>query len=223
MVWWELSIDLVAAALRQADFASKITAPDRNDLDTPSSLETACTRYHRFLGLFRSGAAELRVPTMDIDLCWHTHQLFPAAYRNWCIQHLDLVINHDDTIALGDLNEGLRSTSLAWFKEYGGPYTTEDLRKDYVTGVKKVGGVLFPPYGFHVWNKARKLDQSRMDAGSTQLGSVDRDIAQYPSVQLYGPANPPARVGSSTASSRSDQSRGWAPGGPMGMPYSSLF
>jgi hypothetical protein len=117
MVWWELSIDLVGASLRQGDFASKITPPDCHDLDTPSSLETACTRYHRFLRLFRSGTAEMQVPTMDIDLCWHTHQLFPATYRNWCIQILHRVINHDDTIAPGDLNEGLRRTSLAWFKE----------------------------------------------------------------------------------------------------------
>lgn len=102
------------------------------------------------------------VPTLDIDLCWHTHQLFPVSYRQWCIEHLGTAINHDDTIGRGDLNVGLRETSLAWYKAYRESYTTDDLRGTYFSTGRKVAGALFPPYGLYMLRRGQQLNQARL-------------------------------------------------------------
>jgi len=83
ILWKDLSIDLVAASLRQREFASKITG-ENCGIDAPSALLSATTRYHNFLLLMKRKPKENKVslvPTLDIDLCWHTHQLDAVSYR----------------------------------------------------------------------------------------------------------------------------------------------
>jgi hypothetical protein len=169
LVWRDLSIDLVAAALRQRGFAQKITGEDCQGIDSPMALVHAISRYHKFMLLLKRSedpkAAGNKprhlVPTLDIDLCWHTHQLHPVEYRGWCDGQLGRLINHDDTISKNNLKDGLRETSLAWFDAYREPYTTDDLKKEYMTTGRKVAGVLFPLYGLHVLNKGKKLAQAQ--------------------------------------------------------------
>ena len=167
ILWRDLSIDLVAAALRQREFAKKITGEECRGMDTPFALFKANTRYHKFLLLMNRKTGNKRrypnlVPTLDIDLCWHTHQLFPVPYRQWCAEHLGTAINHDDTIGRGDLDIGLRKTSLAWYDAYREQYTTDDLRQSYMTTTRKIAGALFPPYGLYMLNKGKKLNQARL-------------------------------------------------------------
>src|SRR5437667_1315553 len=87
ILWQDFSIDLIAASLRQRQFAKRITGNECSGIDTPFALFKATTRYHKFLLLMnRKGSTQRRrainlVPTLDIDLCWHTHQLFPGPYR----------------------------------------------------------------------------------------------------------------------------------------------
>jgi hypothetical protein len=153
IVWRSISIDLVAASLRQREFAKKITGTECHRLDSQFGLLKAVTRYHRFLLLMKHSDSKKTlplVPTLDIDLCWHTHQLSPVSYRQWCTEHLGTAINHDDTIGKSRLHDGLRQTSLAWFHAYGEDYTTDDLRSAYLTGGRKVAGI--------VLRKLRKLD-----------------------------------------------------------------
>lgn len=76
-----------------------------------------------------------------------------------------MAINHDDTIARGGLDDGLRQTSLAWYEAYKEGYTTDDLRGGYLTGNRKLAGVLCPPYGIYVLNKARRLNKARTGIG----------------------------------------------------------
>ena len=71
ILWKDLSIDLVAASLRQREFARKITGDDCG-VDDPSALLNAATRYHKFLLLMKRKPKEKKVslvPTLDIDLC----------------------------------------------------------------------------------------------------------------------------------------------------------
>jgi len=53
LIWRDLSIDLVAAALRQRGFADKITGEDCNGIDSPMALVHAITRYHKFMLLLK--------------------------------------------------------------------------------------------------------------------------------------------------------------------------
>jgi hypothetical protein len=184
LVWRDLSIDLVAASLRQREFAKKITGEECIGVDSPDALNRATDRYYRFLLLLQkleNSTPKVRphlVPTLDIDLCWHTHQLSPQAYRNWCLEYLGRAINHDDTIGKASLKDGLRHTSLKWFETYNEPYTTDDLKKEYVTTGRKVAGVIFPLYGLHVLNKAKKLEQA-------QTGTFPSHPFAYPSSEHH--------------------------------------
>ena len=134
ILWREISIDLVAASLRQCEFSKKITSAEFLDMDSPNALFQANTRYHKFLLLLKRKFSDGKkgtsfVPTLDIDLCWHTHQLYAVTYRKWCIEHLGAAINHDDTVAEGELNNGMRETQEAWLKAYREPYVPDGVRR----------------------------------------------------------------------------------------------
>lgn len=133
IIWRDLSIDLVAAALRQREFARKITSAENAEIDTPPALSRAISRYHKFVLLMnRKNSKKVMkvalVPTLDIDLCWHTHQLSGASYREWCIEHLGVAINHDDTVGKESLDDGLKETTKAWYEAYREPYASNEER-----------------------------------------------------------------------------------------------
>jgi hypothetical protein len=71
-------------------------------------LEEALARYKGFLYLIKmnqeKGMQLFRVPTYDVDLMWHTHQLLPVTYHNDMLKLLGRVLEHDDTDA--DRSEG---------------------------------------------------------------------------------------------------------------------
>lgn len=76
--------DLVSAIQRQLDFCRKIIPLEKHvDRQLPVWME----RYGMFLSLLRSQRAKtgkdrvVCVPTLNIDLIWHTHMLFPAQVR----------------------------------------------------------------------------------------------------------------------------------------------
>lgn len=130
IMWRDLSIDLVAASLRQREFSKKITSSELSAIDTTNALSRATTRYHKFLMLLKRNSTKKGaslVPTLDIDLCWHTHQLYAVSYRQWCIKHLEIAINHDDTVGSAELDKGLGDTIRAWYNAYREPYMPEHL------------------------------------------------------------------------------------------------
>lgn len=151
ILWRDLSIDLVAASLRQREFATKITSKECIGIDTASALFRATSRYHKFLLMNRksSGKDKKRialVPTLDIDLCWHTHQLNSVSYRQWCIEHLGIAVNHDDTVGKESLNTGLRETTVAWLEVYREAYANNDRPESKglgIAGVRLSSGGLF--------------------------------------------------------------------------------
>lgn len=159
VVWKDLSLDLVAASLRQRTFAEKITRLMRG-VGLASALTQGITRYQSFM-LLMTRTSSL-VPTLDIDLCWHTHQLYLGSYQRWCIHHIGRVIDHDDTIGKAGENQGLRKTSLVWFQAYHKGYASNDLRNEYFSRARRVAGVLFLPYGLYVIWKGYKLNQTRL-------------------------------------------------------------
>ncbi|KAF9515839.1 hypothetical protein BS47DRAFT_723038 [Hydnum rufescens UP504] len=85
------SLELTGAVLRQGSFIQKMvglgwTAPGRfsgsaGDLNDVHVLVRCIARYHAFLDLMTSGVTFF-VPTIDIDLAWHTHQLLNNKYTS---------------------------------------------------------------------------------------------------------------------------------------------
>ncbi|KAH9002363.1 hypothetical protein EDB86DRAFT_2827331 [Lactarius hatsudake] len=123
------SVDLIGAVLRQGSFVKKIY-----DLGWTSSsyfekhedaavLHHAIVRYHAFLDLVASSQRMLVVPTLDIDLVWHSHQLSGPRYHKDCKTNVGRYVDHDDKVEQFHLSDAFDATCRAWEKRYGIPYT----------------------------------------------------------------------------------------------------
>ena len=72
---------------------------------------TSVQLYHKFLKLMRHSAA--LVPTLAIDLIWHTHMQFPVRYAIDCVAIVGHQVDHDDDDE-GALDSGFEHTSNMW-------------------------------------------------------------------------------------------------------------
>ncbi|KAH9930329.1 uncharacterized protein B0H18DRAFT_1117014 [Fomitopsis serialis] len=123
------SIDLVSAVIRQGSFTSKMhyfgwTAPGYFDKPIDEVvLVHAITRYHAFLDLMAPSPASFFVPTLDIDLVWHTHQLTAGKYADDCMEYVERYIDHDDKVEENHLANAFDVTCRVWQQRFGVPYT----------------------------------------------------------------------------------------------------
>ena len=93
-------------------------------------LEGAVARYKGFLHLIKSNRDKsikcFCVPTYDIDLIWHTHQLHPVSYCNDLIKLLGKVLEHDDMDSDRTkgkkLDVGFSVTTKQWEEAFGTRY-----------------------------------------------------------------------------------------------------
>ncbi|KAH9832602.1 uncharacterized protein C8Q71DRAFT_860985 [Rhodofomes roseus] len=123
------SIDLVGAVIRQCTFTNKMhafgwTAPGY--FDTPGDgvvLIHAITRYHAFLDLMTGSPASFFVPTLDIDLVWHTHQLMAGRYSDDCKRYVGRYIDYDDKVEENRIANAFDITCQAWQQHFKVPYT----------------------------------------------------------------------------------------------------
>ncbi|KAJ4361845.1 hypothetical protein N0V83_010786 [Neocucurbitaria cava] len=126
--YWDNSsifgIDLVGAVLRQGTFVQKMHKLDW--IHSPSYITTVqrlIVKYHRFVRLAALSPKQTVVPTLDVDLAWHTHQLAPPVYYRYTLAETKKFLNHDDKIPESNLHTAFQATSLAYEKKYGQPYS----------------------------------------------------------------------------------------------------
>ncbi|XP_024977761.1 glycine-rich domain-containing protein 1 isoform X1 [Cynara cardunculus var. scolymus] len=119
--------NFILAIERQSPFFYQVSRPHvNNDL----FLQAAFARYKGFLHLIRRNRERsirrFCVPTYDIDLIWHTHQLHPASYCNDLVELLGNVLEHDDTDqnrGKGQkLDTGFSETTKQWEETFGSRY-----------------------------------------------------------------------------------------------------
>ncbi|KAK1433189.1 hypothetical protein QVD17_10096 [Tagetes erecta] len=119
--------DFTLAIERQSPFFYQVSRPHvKSDL----FLEQAIARYKGFLHLIRRNRErsikQFCVPTYDIDLIWHTHQLHPASYCKDLTELIGNVLEHDDTDqnrAKGQkLDTGFSETTKQWEETFGTRY-----------------------------------------------------------------------------------------------------
>ncbi|KAH7098281.1 major facilitator superfamily domain-containing protein [Auriculariales sp. MPI-PUGE-AT-0066] len=124
------SIDLVSAVIRQGSFITKIanlgwTAAGRFEKQADQNLIVkSIARYHAFLDLLAAHPGMFIVPTLDIDLSWHTHQLKGRVYRSDTKLVTGKMLGHDDTVEAPELSNGLQQTAAAWEARFGVPYSS---------------------------------------------------------------------------------------------------
>lgn len=119
--------DLISAVKRQSPFFYQVSAPHMgNDL----FLEGAVARYKGFLHLIKrnweKSVKRFCVPTYDIDLIWHSHQLHPISYCKDMSEALGKVLEHDDMDSDRTkgkkLDVGFSGTTKQWEETFGTRY-----------------------------------------------------------------------------------------------------
>ncbi|XP_057784319.1 glycine-rich domain-containing protein 1-like [Salvia miltiorrhiza] len=90
--------DLISAVQRQTPFFYQVSQLHMNDT---RYIGGAVARYKGFLHLIKrnkeKGIKSFSVPTYDIDLIWHTHQLHPVSYCEDLVKLMGKILEHDDT------------------------------------------------------------------------------------------------------------------------------
>ncbi|KAK2737213.1 hypothetical protein FQN55_001234 [Onygenales sp. PD_40] len=116
--YWENSspfaLDLVGAVIRQGTFITKMDSIDWIHSPTLSSTMTnLLEKYKIFMRIISTRNGTLGVPTLDVDLAWHTHQLWPQAYFRYSLHATrgQTFIDHDDKVDQNTLNDAFERTS----------------------------------------------------------------------------------------------------------------
>ncbi|EPQ58876.1 hypothetical protein GLOTRDRAFT_90647 [Gloeophyllum trabeum ATCC 11539] len=122
------SVELVGAVLRQESFIDKMVNLGWTDptyfeaREDEIALHHAAARYHAFLDLMATPPFEYYVPTLDIDLAWHTHQLYADRYASDCRKYMSRFVDHDDKVAESLLSTAFDTTCRTWKSRFGIPY-----------------------------------------------------------------------------------------------------
>lgn len=114
---------LVEAVQRQASFVDKMER--QLWIRSPAiegTLQRAIDRYSKFLKLLKLYPKMMLVPTLDIDLVWHTHQCSPSRYDAGTLKVAGRRINHDDKLGEAVLKPGLTSTKDLFRIRFGQEY-----------------------------------------------------------------------------------------------------
>ncbi|CAI7566003.1 uncharacterized protein N7487_010274 [Penicillium crustosum] len=129
--YWDNSspfaIDLIGAVIRQGTFVDKmdnigwIRSPN-----VRSTMSHFISKYGVFFQIMAKNKGHAVVPTLDVDLIWHTHQLSPIRYYIFSTAQIEGVfINHDDKIDEIKLNDAFAWTSKQYQKLTGGKLYSE--------------------------------------------------------------------------------------------------
>jgi len=112
------------AIFRQSEFVDKMC--NLLWIRSPSvdrTLSRAISRYEKFFWLLKEYPDKVIVPTLDIDIIWHTHQCGPARYFAYSQAITGRFINHDDSIAKDTLDKSLMETKDLFYKQFGEEYS----------------------------------------------------------------------------------------------------
>lgn len=92
--------DLVGMVLRQCRFCNSVNQLDLlHDQNLGHNLTRWTLRYEKFMLLVASTGGRIMVPTLDIDLIWHTHLLSLYNYIKFCkYSAADCLIDHHDKL-----------------------------------------------------------------------------------------------------------------------------
>ncbi|KAJ3524928.1 hypothetical protein NM208_g11858 [Fusarium decemcellulare] len=166
--YWEnfspFALDLCGAVMRQGIFSEKMCKMDW--LHSPTARETMgrlCTKYERFMKIMASYERKLVVPTLDVDLAWHTHQLSPLAYYDHTTHVTKKFIRHDDKVEDDKLSDGFEFTSKVYQESYNEPYSEctcwycESVRASHISSVGKMFGLSKNEKSKHILTNTRWL------------------------------------------------------------------
>eukprot|EP00897_Mesotaenium_endlicherianum_P003826 jgi/Mesen1/3471/ME000195S02622 len=188
-------------------------------------LAGALERYRKFLHVVRTaGGKVFCVPTYDIDVMWHAHQLAPACYARDTTAVLGRVLDHDDSDATAArsaatrLHEGFAQTAALWERLYGAAYgdVDEELEGGMEWVVMGIPKTLTPPPppphdANETWGLQKRftaqvciavIEAVDLPKKSGQLFVKARSMSKCDAMRLRTPLVPAPRASGGTASWR---------------------
>lgn len=173
--YWEnfspFALDLVGAVMRQGIFTGKMHQIDW--LHSPACRGTMARlvkKYDRFVTLMQVYPDKVCVPTLDIDLAWHTHQLSPSAYYKYTTKKTKKFIDHDDKIDEDKLSQSFEWTTMVYQDMYSEVYSEctcwycETVRSSNTGSLSRFLGV----------SNQEKVSQNFHDSGRASLCPPDK-------------------------------------------------
>lgn len=139
------ALDLVGAVIRQGTFIEKMHNIDW--LHSPalmSTMQRCVLKYGRFFDIMVKNPRNIAVPTLDVDLAWHTHQTHTLSYYAYSNRLAVQLIDHDDKIEESKLNTFFTWTSKTYQDKYGEPYSEctcwycEAVRESHTSSVSRL-------------------------------------------------------------------------------------
>ena len=116
-------LPMIENVKRQASFVDKMHA--QLWIRSPAAAGTlarAVDRYDKFLTLFKLYPRKMLVPTLDVDIVWHTHQCAAAGYKHAMETRTGRFIDHDDKIGKTTLDGGMEETKQLYMIRFGMEY-----------------------------------------------------------------------------------------------------
>lgn len=123
------ALDLVGAVVRQGKFVQKMHDLDWIHKCSSSELiqflKGFQEKYDIFWEIIVANPSRMAVPTLDVDLVWHTHQLSPKDYYKHSITTTTKkspvrFIDHNDRVHEGQLSDSFEWTAKQYRKASGG-------------------------------------------------------------------------------------------------------
>ncbi|QRV98595.1 hypothetical protein RhiJN_26614 [Ceratobasidium sp. AG-Ba] len=174
------SFNAVAAAHRLSIFTSNLheleySTPGMFDQDT-QPLVLALDRFHGFLDVATRGSSKRpMVPTLDIDLVWHTMMLRPHAYREATLKFLGRVLPHDDMIEEGKASIEFAESADIWKERQKTFYSTCGCYK-HPSPISSSSSS-----GLKFWKKSKMDAPQEPSQANYPPNSVNTDLATHPS------------------------------------------
>ncbi|GKT42907.1 uncharacterized protein ColSpa_03088 [Colletotrichum spaethianum] len=133
--YWEnhsiFALDLVAATMRQGVFVGKMYSIDwLHSPNARGTMDRLVQKYHRFMLIMTENPLTMCVPTLDVDLAWHTHQLAPRAYYKFSTYNSATngtkkakFIDHNDKVDEDQLSTSFDWTGKIYLEKFGEVYS----------------------------------------------------------------------------------------------------
>ncbi|KAI9158137.1 Glycine-rich domain-containing protein 2 [Paramyrothecium foliicola] len=119
----DLAVELADAVVRQTAFIYKMNS--YLWIRSPAlegTIRRATKRYRNFLTLLKIYPGHIIVPTLDIDLVWHTHQCMSEGYAKAMKAIVGRFINHDDKIGKTSLATNYDACTAFYRVHFGVEY-----------------------------------------------------------------------------------------------------
>lgn len=113
--------DLIKRMYVQHKFMLQITKNYKYYSD-PKIINIAIDRYVKFMELIKNNPDKQLVPTLEIDVVWHSYQLNHFKYSQYCINLMGNLINHNDSVIDEDLTDSYKTTCDIWENKYKEKY-----------------------------------------------------------------------------------------------------